>query len=176
MRKRLSITLLVLLFSFILLIPLQAEAKRTVKAKAYASKIDEISMAWCPHCGWEKCSLNISLIDLYECPKCGNELKSEGTQTSTINGYGEVAYKATVKKNKTTVITFPSKPRPKIKGGYVLSGKRIKRISRLFRYKGPGSFKIYGKNKIKVKCKKKTKIMILFQGHAKTLLTINVKK
>ena len=176
MRKRLSIYLSVLLLAIILLIPLQAEAKRTAKAKAYASKIDEMSMAWCPNCGWEKCSLTISLIDLYECPKCGTELKTEGTQSSTFNGYGEVAYKATVKKNKATIITFPSNPRSKIKGGFVLSGKRIKKISRLIRYNGSGTFKIYGKNKIKVKCKKKTKIMILFQGHAKTLLTINVKK
>ena len=57
----------------------------------------------------------------------------------------------------------------------LLKEKGIKTINHLCRYKGNGYYKQYGKNKIVVKCKKKTRIMIYYQGYGMTLLTVNVK-
>ena len=177
MKRKNSLLFLIVLWSVLCIYSIPAQAKpKMVKAKAYASKIDELGMVWCPKCGWEKCTLDQSLLDLNFCPKCDTILKYKVTATSTFNGYGFIAYKATVKKNKKTIISFPKKPQATIKGGFVFKEKRIKKINRLSRYRGNGYYKQYGKNKIVVKCKKKTKIMIYYQGYDLTLLTVTVKK
>ena len=174
MKRKNKVVFIIVFLSVLYLVSIPAQAK-TIKAKAYASKMDALGMVWCPKCGWEKCTLNQSLLNIDFCPKCDAQLKFKVKATSTINGYGFIAYKATVKKNKSTVISFPKNPRTTIKGGFVLKEKGIKIINHLCRYKGNGYYKQYGKNKIVVKCKKKTRIMIYYQGYGMTLLTVNVK-
>ena len=176
MDKKMKLRLLLMIFTFSVMLSWGCVAKAQ-RATAYVSKNTSESIAYCRKCSYVDTAVNTNDYPDHSdyCPKCHSGMKAFSSSYGSVDGYGTISYKITVKKNKKTWVTFPAKARIS-KVGYVFKNGKIKGIKAVGRHKGSGKCIRFKSNKIMVKCAKTSKFLFIYKGNKMAMLLVNVEK
>ena len=176
MDKKIRLHGLLMIVAFLVMVSWGCPAKAK-RAAAYVSKNTSESIAYCRKCSYVDTAVNTNDYPDHSdyCPKCHSGMKAFSSSYGSVDGYGTISYKITVKKNKKTWVTFPAKARIS-KVGYVFKNGKIKGIKAVGRHKGSGKCIKFKSNKIMVKCAKTTKFLFIYKGNEIAMLLVNVVK